>query len=412
MPRNKLYSLLLSVVIAFGLWLFVVNNVSQEDSTTISGIPVVWEGEGMLNERNLMLTGVSSETVSLQVSGPRSELGKINAGNILVKCDVSNIYDPGDKIALLYTHAFPGDVPTNALVVESRNPGTLYVSVDYRRTKEVPVKIKWTGTRSDDCLYDTENVQLDFQNVTVVGPAAVADQITAAVIEVDLSQRTESISESFRYTLCDENGEPVDAQQIVTNVEEIRMDMSIQRIKDLNLAVDVTYGGGATPSNTTVKLGLDSIRVSGSKAVLEALGDTLTVGTINLANVEGNWDGRYPIVLPEGVTNQTGVTEVGISIRFSGLRTKEFVVEKIQSINVPEGMEAEILGANLTVKVRGTEEEINALTEDDITAVVDFSEAVAGTATYKATISFREDFKTVGALGSNTVSATVRSAEG
>ncbi|MDO5400663.1 MAG: CdaR family protein [Eubacteriales bacterium] len=412
MPRNKLYSFLLSLVIAFGLWLYVVNNVSQEDSTTISGIPVIWEGEAVLNDNNLMLTHVSAETVSLHVSGARSELSKINAGNIFIKCDISKINEPGEKIPLLYTYAFPGDVPSNALQVESRNPGVLYVNVDYRRTKEVNVAVKWTGTRSEDYLYDTENAKLDYNTVTVVGPAAVADQITQAVIEVDLSQRTESISESFRYTLCNADGEPVDAEQIVTNVEEIRMDMSIQRIKDLNLAVDVIYGGGATPNNTSVKLAMESIRVSGSAAALDALGDTLTVCSINLAEVERSREDTYPIVLPEGVTNQTGVGEVLVSIRFSGLRTKEFTVENIQSVNVPEGMAAEIIGANLTVKVRGSEAEINALTAEDITAVVDFTDAVAGTATYKASISFSDSFKNVGALKTSAVSATVRPAEG
>ena len=51
---------------------------------------------------------------------------------------------------------------------------------------------------------------LDYPTVTVVGPASVADQIEKAVIEVDLTERRESISESFRYTLCDAEGNPVD----------------------------------------------------------------------------------------------------------------------------------------------------------------------------------------------------------
>lgn len=346
------------------------------------------------------------------MSGARSELSKINAGNIFIKCDISKIDQPGEKIPLLYTHAFPGDVPTNALVVESRNPGLLYVNVDYRRTKEVDVVVKWTGTRSEDHLYDTENAVLDYQTVTVVGPAAVADQITQAVIEVDLSQRTESISESFRYTLCNSQGEPVDAEEIVTNVEQIRLDLQIQRIKDLHLKMDVIYGGGANAGNTSVKLSVDTIRVSGSDAVLEALGSTLTVGTVNLSEVERSREDVYPIALPEGVTNQTGVNEVLVSIRFTGLRTKEFVIENIQSTNIPEGMEVELITTNLSVKVRGSEEEINALTEEDIFAVVDFSSAEAGSATYKATISFSDGFKTVGALKPSPVSAIVRPKEG
>ena len=43
MKRNKLYSMLLSVVVAFALWLYVSNNVSIEDSNTFYNIPVVME---------------------------------------------------------------------------------------------------------------------------------------------------------------------------------------------------------------------------------------------------------------------------------------------------------------------------------------------------------------------------------
>lgn len=411
MRRNKLYSLLLSVILALGLWLYVVNNVSMEDDTTISNIPVVLEGETVLGERNLMLTEIHTPTVSLHLRGPRSELSKVNAGNIVIKADLSTVYEPSDRKALTYTINFPGSVASDALVTESRSPSSVYVSVDYRRVKEVPVVVKWTGTRSGDYLYDTENAVLDNPTVMVVGPSEVADQIEQAVIEVDLSQRQESVSESFRYTLCDGQGEPVDAQSIMTNVEEIRLDMQIQRIKELPLEVEVVYGGGATRENTTVKLSMDSIRVSGSDAVLETLGDSFKVCTIDLKNVERNTEQLYGINLPEGVTNQTGVNEVNVAISFRGLRTKEFVIENIKSVNVPEGLEAEIFSANLTVKVRGPEEQIAALTDQDIYAEVDFSGAEVGTATYPAAIRFVEGFDAVGALKGNSVSATVREKE-
>ena len=34
MAKNKIYSMILSIVVAFGLWLYVVTNVSQEDDVT------------------------------------------------------------------------------------------------------------------------------------------------------------------------------------------------------------------------------------------------------------------------------------------------------------------------------------------------------------------------------------------
>lgn len=409
--KNKITSILLSVGIALGLWLYVTTSVSPNSSDTYYNIPVVMEGESVLNERGLMITSTSTTTVTLELAGTRLDLSKVNSGNITVKANLANIYDPGQKILLDYDISYPGDVAQNAFEVVSQSD--VYVNVEKRVAKEIQVEILWTGTRSEDYLYDTENAQLDYTTVNIVGPASVADQIDRAVIQVDLTDKVESISESYRYTLCDKDGNPVDAAEITTNVEEIRLDMRIRRITDLELKVDVIYGGGANASNTTVTVTPSTLRVSGSDAALAELGDSLTIAIIDLATVEKSTEQTYLISLPEGITNQTGVSEATVSVQFTGLSTREFTVENFSSINLPEGMEAEIINANLTVKVRGPSGVINKLTAEDITITVDFANAVAGTATYKANVTFGEEFSTVGAImGPYSVSATVQSGEG
>lgn len=411
MRRSKIYSVALSLIGAFGLWLYVVTNVTQEDDVTFYNIPVVMEGEAVLSEENLMITDRSVQTISVNLSGKRSDLNKINNGNLTAKVNLSKIKEPGENIALPYTLSYPDNVSANDFTEESRNPDYIYVDVDTRRTKEVPVKLKWTGTRSEDYIYDTENAVLDYPAITVIGPASVADLIDHAEIEIDLTEQVKSISDSFRYTLCDSIGEPVDAERITTNVEEVHLDVPIQRIREVKLVVDVIYGGGANAQNTTVTIEPASLRLSGGDAVLAEFGDTYTVATLNLADIEKSQTQTYTLTLPEGITNQTGVSEVEVTVKYTGLITKEFTLESFQCINVPEGMAAEIINANLTVKVRGPAEEINRLTDEDISAVVDFSAAEAGTATYKATIVFGEDFPNVGALKTNSVSATVQEVE-
>ena len=405
--KNRFASVFLSLAIAFGLWLYVITYVSPNSEETYYNIPVVLEGESVLNERGLMCTSTSSSTVSLQLAGARSDLIKVNQGNITVKANLSAITEPGQKIDLRYTVSYPGDVSQNAFEVLSQSD--FYVDVEYRRVKDVPVTVQYVGSRSEDYLYDTENVTLDYSAVNIIGPASVADQIQQAVIEVDLTDQVESISESYRYTLCDADGNPVDAAEITTDVEEIHLDMRIQRIKELPLIAEVSYGGGATEENTTVTVSPASIRVTGSDAALAELGDSFTIAEIDLRTVERSQNMLYTISLPEGITNQTGVSEVTVSIQFSGLSTREYTVANFQAINVPEGMAAEIINANLTVKVRGPVGLISSLTGDDITVVVDFANAVVGTATYKASITFGEEFSSVGAvMGPYSVSATVK----
>ena len=411
MRRNKLYSMLLSLVIAFGLWLYVSQNVSIEDDNTFYNIPVVMEGESVLTERNLMVTSVSNSTVTLNLTGARSDLNKLDSSKLAAKVDLSQIDEPGDRIALSYTIAYPSDVSAGTFTVGHKNPGAIYVDVDYRRVSEIPVVIKWTGNRSEDYIYDTENAVLDNNTVTISGPAAVVDTIDHATVEIDLTEQVESISQNYRYTLCDVEGNPVDAEQITTNLEEVRLEMQIQRIRELRLVADVIYGGGANENNTTVKISPETIRVSGGEAVLAELGDTITICSVNLAELEKNSaEQKYTITLPEGVTNQTGVSEVTVSIRMTGLKTREFTIDQFETVNLPEGLSAEIINANLAVKVRGPEAEIAALQDQNIRAVVDFTNAEVGTATYKVKLVFDDQFPNVGAVKSSSVSATVQAA--
>lgn len=410
MKKSKIPMILLSAGIAVLLWLYVVTVVSPESANTVHNIPVVQDGEAVLQERNLMITAQSATRVALDLSGNRADLNKVDSNNITVKIDLSKITEPGEKIPLPYTYSFPGNVASNAIVVESKHPEYIYVTVEERRTKEVPVEVKWVGASPDGFMTDRENRILDYPYITVVGPASVADLIEKAVIEVDLNEQRESISRSYRYTLCDKDDEPVDAQLIATNVEEVHLDVKIQRIKEVSVQVEIVYGGGANEGNTTVDIDPLTIRLSGSEAVLEELGDSITLGKIDLSVVDKSQTVTFPINLPEGVTNLSNITEASVAIQFSGLATKEFVVDNITAIHVPEGMTADIITEKMTVTMRGPSADLAKLTEKDIFVEVDFTGAEVDTSTMKATVRCGEGFTMIGAVGNPTVLAEIKQA--
>lgn len=407
MMKSKLTSIALSLVIAFGLWLYVITNVSQETEYTIYNIPVVMEGESVLTERNLMITSISADDVDLTMSGNRSDLAKVNNGNMTLKADLTKIYEPEENKILPCTPVFPSDVPSNALTIQNRHPANIYITVEARRNKEVPVEIVWIGSTPDGYMSDRENRVLDYSSVTVVGPASVADLIEKAVIEVDLSEQMESISQDYRYTLCDKDGNPVDAQLITTNVENVHLDVKIQRVKEVRLVADVIYGGGATEKNTTVEIEPAVIRLSGGSAVLDELGDTINLGKIDLRTIDKSQELTIPFVLPEDVTNLSNITEAKVNIKFVGLLVKDFEVENIEAVNVPEGLEVEIMEKKMTVSLRGTVMDLSRIMPEDIVVRADFTDAVAGTSTFKATVHLAEEHSAIGAIRSYSVTANV-----
>lgn len=402
--KSKIVSALVAIAFAFGLWLYVITVESPGSDQKYYNIPVVFEGETILKDRKLMITSGTPADVDLHLSGNRSDLDQVNSANITVKADLTKIYDPGQH-ELEYTISYPGSVASNAFTEENRDPDRILVTVERVETKEVPVEIIYTGSLPQDFSYDKENALLDYPVINVKGPLSVVEQIAKARISVDLNGRNESISQNFKFTLCNEAGAPVDAELITVNTQEIHLDLKIQRVKEVKLTVTIVDGGGATAQTATYDINPQTIKVSGSEAALEGL-DSINLGTINLGDYLNATPLPFQIPQIEGVTNLTGVTEAVVDLKFPGLTNKEITVESIELINIPEGMTAELITEKITLIIRGPSSDMAKLMLEDVKITVDLTGAEAGTSTYKAKVVIGA-YPALGAVGAYSANVTV-----
>ena len=406
--KSKLATALLSVAIALAVWFYVVTVVSPNSDKNFQNIPVVTQGEALLQERGLMITDTDITTTSLHLEGSRIDLNKLSSSNIVVTMDVSKIYEAGVH-DLTYSVSYPGDVASNAITILSKTPGSVKVTVEERISKTVPVQIQYSGTVSENYMADKENAELDVENVTVTGPKPVIDKIAVARINVDLENRSESISDKFTYILCNTKGEPVDVQSVVTDVADISLLLRIVRVKEISLLVNVVDGGGATAQTSLITIDPPTIRVSGSDALLEGL-NSLELDTINLVDIPEDSVFTYTIKLPEGVNNETGVNEATVSVSFPDLASKTVKVKNISAVNVPVDFDVDVITKALEIQVRGPKEKIDTLDEENISVTVDFTDAEEGTVKLKVIVDCGDP--EIGAVGAYTVSATVRKING
>lgn len=409
--KNKILMALLSLVISFGLWLYVVNFISLESENTYYNIPVNLTGESALEEKGLMITGGRNATVTLRLSGKRSDLNSLDSSTITIEADLSKIYDDGDRVELGYDIRYPGGLPPTAFEILSQDPGVITLSIEKYIVKNIPIVVDYGGTaQPEGYLAELEEAVLSEETVRVSGPQSIMDQITKAVIQVDLTDRTETFSEEFRYTLCNEEGEPVDLKELV-KVEGtglVRLDLTILRYKTVPLWINVVDGGGATVQTSTIVIEPAEIRIAGNEQVLAEIDRIDLVGEIKLGEIEKETILTFPINVPDNVMNITGLTEATVSISFPNLLTKTLNVKNIRAINVPAGMVADILTLELPVTVRGPMGLVQRMNADDVTVIVDFANAAMGTATVKATIEISSEFVGVGEMDTYSVTATLR----
>lgn len=405
MLKNKFVAILLSAVIAFALWSYVITFISSDREDTFYNIPVAYQGEAILEERGMMITSEEKPTVTVTLRGNRNNLNKLDSSNITIIADLTKIYESGVQ-NLDYTISYPGDLPRTAFTVLSQYPTKIKVTVEQKIQKEVPVNVIYKGSVPTDYLADMEKAELDFDEVTISGPASVVDKITQARIEVDLTGRNASFIEKYRFTLCDAVGEPVDAQKIEVDVAEVELTLSILQVKEISLRVNVVAGGGATEKTSKITIEPQTIKVCGSENVLAEI-DELELGTIELGELRQDSIEKFAIKLPAGVKNLTGKEEAVVTVKFPDLATKVLTVTNITALNVPEGMEAEFMTEELLISVRGEKKLVQKMLPGDISVTVDFTGAQPGSFTIKANVVMGSGYTEVGALGTYEVSATL-----
>ena len=153
---------------------------------------------------------------------------------------------------------------------------------------------------------------------------------------------------------------------------------------------------------------MDTIRVFGSEKLLADLGDGLVLGTINLAMIEKSQTISFNIpAMPDGVTNLSETSTVDVKVEIPAFPTKEFTVTDIIAVNAA-GINVTFNAKEKTVKMRGPQAYLDAMTEKDLRIHVDFTNAEAGMADFKATVVVSGAAAgVVGAVGTYNVSATV-----
>ena len=407
MKRKILYALL-AVLVSFGLWFYVVTVVNPEWTDTFYDIPVSMQNQEILQERGLMLIGENEPKVTLRLTGNRTDMVKLNSGNIKIVVDLAKIYTAGTQ-SIGYTISYPGDVPSNAFEIVSQTPGMITLSVTEWKSKEVDVEHFFGESQvPENYIAFKENATFDYEKITVTGPADVINRIETARVEIDLEGKTDTISQSYGFVLCDAEGNPVDDSLVKTNVESVHYTLKIQRWKEIQLKLDIVEDDLIKIPDCVIDINPATIRVSGSEQVLASL-EYLVLGQIKLGELtEDIVNQSYEIVMPEGVTNLSEQLTATVSVDIPELEMRQFKITGIYAVNVPSGMKAEVITKEKMVTLRGDKEVLDSITETDLQIHVDFANAETGTASYKATVRVNSRLEgKVGIVGSYDITATV-----
>lgn len=369
MQKHKILAFLLALIVSIGLWFYAVTVVNPNDTTRISDIKVRIIGTGELASNNLMLTGGEGQTVTVEISGRRSDLKELNSSSLEAIADVSNIDRPG-QYEVSWTLDPPSTVASGdiSLISASANKITVKVS-EVNERPEIPLTVEYVGEPAAGYVRDPAS--LSTQTLTVRGPAEEVGEIQEAIVTVNLDGATQNITEDLEYRFVDKEGQELTMSEYVTVSEPtVRVTVPVLYYKQVDLKVKLIAGGGATESDVTCVIDPPTIGVTGSEEVLRDL-DEIVIREIDLAQITDAKTWTITPDLPAGVTNRASETSVKISLSFNGLTTKRFTVPcaDIERIN-----DVDTMGfgeQSVVILVRGKPSAINTLSADDIHITAD-----------------------------------------
>ncbi len=384
---SKILYIFLSILIAVIMWFYVTSLDGNEDSKSISNIPVTFVGVEALEQRGLMIVG-DPPRVSVRVSAAPMVLAQLDNQSVRVSVDVSQI-EEASQYTLAYTTSLPVGISSTQVRFLSGQTGNVTFTVARYRSREIPIEGVFTGSAAEGYLAGgADDFVFSPETLTVSGQADLVNQIDHVLVTVDGQDLKEPVNSDYRYQFIGIDGEPLEDLEVEVSSETIHVYFPIYATAEIPLKVTLITGAGASESNASCELSADSILVAGSSQAVAAIQEegALTIAAIDLATVEDGDVLTFNIPLTDELTNISGFTEVTVTIHIDGeLQTATIEAGNIDYINCPEGWTARILTQVLPVEIRGTPELVEAVTAENVRVSVDLSNIHEAAGQYSVT---------------------------
>ena len=383
--RRKIFYVFLSLLIASMVWFYVSNG--DEVNISVHNVPVEFLNEDTaLADKGLMrVSGEEDVTVDLKLKVARGLVFRFDPSEIRLVSDLSSVTYAG-KQSVSYNILLPSGISSRDVSVESPSVRTVQVEIGELNKKDVEVRCNVVGNVAEGYIAGT--VELLPDTLEVRGQQSDIMQISYAQVTLNIENATSTVVELLDYELYDFNDQVIDNKNIHPMSESVQVTMPVLKVKEVPLTVDFVESAGARLDNFSWSLSYSSITLSGDASLMASI-DEISLGTLALEDLRGQETFSYEIPVPNGANNLSGITSVALTISATDTETKEIETTSFSYENFSGDAPVSVLTSSLTVTLRGTAEDIAAVTGDDVQVIANLSgiEADSGSYTVPARIS-------------------------
>lgn len=379
---NNRVLMVLSIVIAFVLWMWVAVEKSPEVQKVITNVPVQIDLTNSIPEQlNLQIFGETQYNVDVTVTGKKYVLSNLDKDDIIVEANTNYVDSPGTKTLQLRISPKneSGDFDISSV-------SATYIEVFFDTYKEIEMPLTSDIVSSLDSIVEKDclmgDIVLSKGTVMVSGPATEINRITSvkAVANVD-SVLTKTTTFDPRIELVTGDGIPLDYSTVNFGENDITMTVPVLKVVTLPTSIEfknvppyflsnpLPYS--ISPASVNVAIPIEAIETTKS-FVVDTIDFADITNSYNTFNVEASSINSYKIM-------DTTIKRFKIKIDASDFSSKTITVpgSSIQLKNSRTDFKIDFdTDKNITINLIGPIAELNNITAENIIVELDTADKV------------------------------------
>ncbi len=372
---NKKYSKVVSLVLAILLYGIVNYNAlsssyqsSLRYSKTISDVTVT----AKYNADTFEVTGLP-ETVDVVMTGDAANVtSAANSESGTVICDLDGLTE-GEHEVKLTTEGYGNNV--NIVV----NPTNVTVTLKKKTTQQFDISYDFINQDRMDSKYSPGTPEFEYTKINVRASKDTLDSIAFVKALIDVGSQTSDFEQDAILVAYDSSGNPVNAD-IVPDTVHVKVPVTSPS-KSVKVQVQVS---GEVPDNKaidSITMDQETVTIYGSETTLADIEQVVV--TLDASSLTKDSTILRPIVLPAGVSSASA-SQVTMNVTLADVEEKTIEDVPINVINNNKHYKAS-QPDNITttsVVVKGTKNNIDKISADDINVYIDMKDVQPGLQTF------------------------------
>ena len=399
---NNILLKILSLMIAFFVWLIVVNadNPIMTKSFVISDVQLL--NEAYIDaDGKMCMQDDEQQPIRVTIRAERKILDGISTSDIRAVADLQQAVSLNtDPVMVPITALCDGVSPENIQV----SPQNLSLHVEDKDTQEFVVNVTTNNTRPDKA-YEVGTLTSSPEKIKITGPISLINKIDKVNAAIDVTDAVQDVTE--------ETDLNVSKVTVTARLWKVRSDVRI------SAEYSGTPGDGYVAESVTTTPNV--ISVAGSSAALDALEEQnntiwIPADAVDISGKTSDYEEKVNIsdYLPEGLKLTADSSEdlfIRVNILPEGSTVCEVPTKNITVENAPDQMQVAFDTAMIEVRVKKTSEDLADLKESDIKASIDLDGKEEGSYELPVEISLPKGYELVDEITTGVEVSRISTAE-